>query len=206
MRELGAEQARSLGVGVRRPVEDVGRGDPDREDVLRALLDRTRNGDGEAFAEIYRMYVRLVHYYLHRRLGPSHDLEAVANETFLQAYQSLDGYEHRSEAEWRGWLTTLARRVASRWWSPSHATVSIELAEELPSDGPNPEDAIYRADLERAIGNLTAEQQQVVRMRFFERRSHAEIGQQLKREPDAIRALQYRAVVRLRGLLSEPAP
>ena len=204
MRELGAERDRSLGVGVSRPVEDLGRGEPDREDVLRALLDRTRNG--EAFAEIYRMYVRLVHYYLHRRLGPSHDLEAIANETFLQAYKSLHAYEHRSEAEWRGWLTTLARRVSSWWWPASHATVSIDLAEDLPSDGPNPEDAIYRADLERAIGHLTAEQQQVVRMRFFERRSHAEIGLQLDREPDAIRALQYRAVVRLRGLLAESSP
>ena len=176
---------------------------PDREDVVRRLLERTRAGDGEAYAEIYRMYVRLVHHYLFRRMGASDELEALTNETFLQAYQALRRYEHRSEPQWRGWLLGVARFVLAGERRRDQSTVPVDDREIHDLDGPSPEDAINRADLERGLALLTDEQRDVIRLRFFERLSHAEIGRRLGREAEAVRAMQYRALRRMRGLLEE---
>ena len=55
--------------------------------------------------------------------------------------------------------------------------------------------------IRRAIGRLTEEQQQVIFLRFFEQLSHEDVARQLARNANAIRAVQFRALARLRTLL-----
>ena len=45
--------------------------------------------------------------------------------------------------------------------------------------------------------------QLVILLRFFEGRSHLEVGKILDRAPTAVRALQYRALKNLRALLDD---
>ena len=51
--------------------------------------------------------------------------------------------------------------------------------------------------------SLTAEQQQVLFLRFFEGLPHEAIAERLGRQANAVRALQFRALNRLRTLLGE---
>jgi RNA polymerase sigma-70 factor (ECF subfamily) len=60
--------------------------------------------------------------------------------------------------------------------------------------------------LRGAVRHLTSEQQEVLVLRFVENRSSREVAKMLGKNEGAIRALQFRALGRLRKLLrDEPA-
>ena len=58
-------------------------------------------------------------------------------------------------------------------------------------------------NVQDAIRLLTPEQQQVVFLRFFEGLPHESVAAQMGRNPNAVRAIQFRALGRLRKLLED---
>src|SRR6185295_14969113 len=52
-----------------------------------------------------------------------------------------------------------------------------------------------------ALRRLTEEQQQVIFLRFYEELPHESVAVKLGRSPNAVRAIQFRALARMRTLL-----
>jgi RNA polymerase sigma-70 factor (ECF subfamily) len=75
----------------------------DRE---RALLARARDGDVEAFAELVRLLERRVRALLGRLLDDEREVEEAAQDTFVQAWRSLDRF--RGEAAPFTWIYRIA--------------------------------------------------------------------------------------------------
>ena len=61
--------------------------------------------------------------------------------------------------------------------------------------------AIEAAEIRSAIAQLTPEQQLVIALKFIEGYKNTEIAQMLNKKEGAIRALQYRALRSLQGIL-----
>jgi RNA polymerase sigma-70 factor, ECF subfamily len=83
-----------------------------------------RSGDQEAFERIVRRYQQEVAKRLYKFARHPLDLEALVQETFVQAFLSLRGY--RGDAPLVHWLHRIAVRVGYRWWRerrsrPAHA-------------------------------------------------------------------------------------
>ena len=55
--------------------------------------------------------------------------------------------------------------------------------------------------LQSALAELTAEQQQVIFLRFFKELPHDAVAAELGRNPAAVRAIQFRALHRMRKLM-----
>jgi RNA polymerase sigma-70 factor, ECF subfamily len=70
------------------------------------LLDRARDGDGEAFRELVAPYQRELHVHCYRMLGSVQDAEDTLQDTLLSAWQGLAGFEGR--ASLRTWLYRVA--------------------------------------------------------------------------------------------------
>src|SRR5262245_44234515 len=70
------------------------------------LLERARDGDGEAFRELVAPYQRELHVYCYRMLGSVQDAEDALQDTLLSAWQGLAGFEGR--ASLRTWLYRVA--------------------------------------------------------------------------------------------------
>jgi RNA polymerase sigma-70 factor (ECF subfamily) len=70
------------------------------------LLARAREGDFEAFAEFVRRFERRVRALLGRLLDDERDVEEAAQDTFVQAWRSLDSF--RGEAAPFTWLYRIA--------------------------------------------------------------------------------------------------
>jgi RNA polymerase sigma-70 factor (TIGR02960 family) len=70
------------------------------------LLDRARDGDGEAFRELVAPYQRELQVHCYRMLGSVQDAEDALQDTLLSAWQGLGGFEGR--ASLRTWLYRVA--------------------------------------------------------------------------------------------------
>ena len=55
-----------------------------------AVIERAREGDEDAFAEIYEYYSTPIHRYAYRILGNPEQADDLTQETFIRAYQNLD--------------------------------------------------------------------------------------------------------------------
>jgi RNA polymerase sigma-70 factor (ECF subfamily) len=134
--------------------------------------------------------------------------EDLTAQVFLRMLESI-----RDRKAWHssfsGWLYRIAHNLVIDHYRrrDRQGTVDIEEAPPMASDLEDPvETAEMNIDAERlraAIRRLTDEQAEVVSLRFLEGYSIAEVAEMTNRTEGAIKALQYRAVTTLRGLLYE---
>ena len=119
------------------------------------LVDRSRDGDLSAFNAIVERYQSQVYNVAARILGDRHLAEDIAQETFIKAHRSIDGFRGGSL---RAWLLRIASNLSldatrSRKRRPAE---SFEEASErpgffVPSDGPGPEQAALQGELREKI-------------------------------------------------------
>ena len=90
------------------------------------LVTAARDGDREAFGQLYQRYARMVHGVLLARL-PRGQVEDLVQDVFLLALKRLDSL--RDPARFGGWLAMIARNRATDFHRRSRDTV--ELTDEL---------------------------------------------------------------------------
>lgn len=205
-----------------RPGQDPGDGphnhDPARAEDLRraqaswAIVERVQAGDAEAFGELYDRYADQVFRYLFFRLGSREVAEDLTSDTFLRALRRI------GSLQWQGrdvsaWLTTIARNLVADHYKSSRYKLEISTADMLDADRPDrhpenhPEEQtlslLASEQVLRAVRRLGAEQQECIVLRFLQGLSVAETAEVLGKSTNAVKALQYRAVRSLAGLLPD---
>jgi RNA polymerase sigma-70 factor (ECF subfamily) len=186
---------------------------PRQEQVSsRELVERAQAGDKEAFGELYDRYAPSVQRFVQSRVGNRMLAEDITSDTFLRAMRRISTFT------WQGrdvgsWLITIARNLIADHFSA--AGTRREVVTEDVSDAAalqlveGPEDVVVRAS-ERArvlaaMSHLGDEQRACVEMRFLRGLSVSETAELLGRNDGAVRALQYRALRTLAGLLPREA-
>ena len=66
------------------------------------LVLRARKGSQEAFRRLVERHMRRAYAIAYRFVNDHHEAEEIAQEAFVRAYESLDGF--RAEAEFGTWL------------------------------------------------------------------------------------------------------
>ncbi len=164
--------------------------------------------DGEWFAAVYERTVRPVYRYAAMMLREAEGAEDVTAEVYLRAWRMRQSY--RGDGSETSWLLSIAHNVAVSWLR-ARANVQqatpfvIERGDSSADDPARLTDGEPDNDrLAEALHRLTSEQRQVIFLRFFEGLSHDEVGQRLAMNPNAVRAVQFRALHRLRRLMEAP--
>lgn len=181
------------------------------DDDVVALVDRAREGDGQAFAEIYDRYVdRVYRFILYRVSGDVALAEDITSEVFVRALRKIKGFT------WQGrdvgaWFLTIARNLVLDHFKSGRfrlEVVGADAGENTREGVVDPEDAalarVSQADLYRAISKLGTEQQEVIYWRFLQGYSVGETAVAMEKTEGAIKALQYRAVKALHKLVVVP--
>jgi RNA polymerase sigma-70 factor (ECF subfamily) len=173
------------------------------------VIERARSGDRSAFAELYDTHVDSVYRYLLYRVREPADAEDLCSEVFTRAFANIHRYRWQGKS-FLAWLYTIARNAVTDRRRRDRPTVEIDNAYGLAEEGPTAHDRAVHAEavdaLRGAVRHLTSEQQEVLVLRFVENRSSREVAKMLGKNEGAIRALQFRALGRLRKLLrDEPA-
>jgi RNA polymerase sigma-70 factor (ECF subfamily) len=186
------QPATALGLDAFGPVPDV--------------IDRARNGDRAAFAELYDSYVDNVYRYLLYRVREPSDAEDLCSEVFTRAFANIHRYRWQGKS-FLAWLYTIARNAVTDRRRRERPTVEIDKAYGLAADGPTAHEQAVHGEavdaLRGAVRHLTTEQQEVLVLRFVENRSSREVAKILGKNEGAIRALQFRALGRLRKLMPD---
>lgn len=173
------------------------------------LVDRHQAGDGHAFGEIYDRYSTKVFRFVYFRVGNRQVAEDLAADVFLRALTRI------GSVTWQGrdvgaWLITIAHNAVVDHFRSSRYRLEIVTGDPVDADRPDddrwasPErSALARLDrvgLIEAMTRLRPDHRQVLALRFFEQMSLRETAQAMGRNEGAIKALQMRAVDRLRAV------
>jgi RNA polymerase sigma factor (sigma-70 family) len=169
---------------------------PTFEEALRAA----RLGEQWAFRELWARWAREIEGFLRAR--GHRDPGDAANEVFLRAFRALERFEG-DEAAFRAWLFTITRNLIIDAHRHEANRPQLCLVAH-PADGrtaPSAEqDALDGLDdrVTEILSVLTDEQREVLLLRVLGGFDSNEVAALTARRPGAVRALQRRALQRLR--------
>lgn len=139
-----------------------------------------QNGDGNAFSELVARYQDRIYRFLVRlTCSPDAALD-LTQDTFLRAYQSLERW--RPDALFKTWLFRIARNIAFDRLRREKRVVFVELEQDfaLPDPAAGPDSQLETAQryrlLETALGQLPAEQREILLLREIEEMTYDEIA------------------------------
>jgi len=147
----------------RAATQKVTTGEPSDEE----LLNRYRNADRAAFAELVRRYERELFHFLVRFLGDRAAAEDVFQETFLQVHQSAEQFD--PDRRLRPWLFTIAankardvmRQRARRPTNPLEASIGGSADEEggrfidlMQSSSSMPDESMQKQELQDRVQGI----------------------------------------------------
>ena len=185
--------ARTAGLRVEQPGEETG------EDTDEALAVR---GDADSFVLLYRRHLDAVYAYLYARLGNREESEDVTSVAFERALHALDGY--RPVGQFKAWLFTIVHRaLVDHYRRRRLRYVPVEsVADSLTDPAMGPEDIVVRSEemrqVRKVMRELSAEQQEIVAMRFMAGLRYAEIAQVVGKREAAVKMAAYRAIEEIR--------
>lgn len=161
------------------------------------LVERARDGDRDAFGELFRAHHAAVFRVARSRL-PHALAEDAAAETFARAWAALPRYK-RTGAPFASWLYGIARNVVADVVRRSSRT---EVRDIVDGDAVDPwSSRDDRLALTAALAALPEEQRQVIELKYLMGLSNDEVGAALGKKPGAVNAQQWRALRALERLL-----
>jgi len=165
-------------------------------DGVPSLVERSRGGDRDAFAELYRFFHAPIFRLARFRLGPG--AEDAVSETFLRAWRALPRYRS-TVAPFGAWLYGIARHVVA---DQRKAMRREEPRSTLPERASDPT-TVERLTLMRAIERLPRAQRYVIEAKFLVGLTNAELAAALGKSTGAINALQWRGLRALQRMLED---
>ncbi len=147
-----------------------------------ALIRAAAAGDVDAFARLYDRYIDVVVRRISHLMGPSGNVDDVAQETFLRAMKALPGF--RGDSPFRHWILRIAtsatfdeqRRTSRSIW---RLFAEPEEIDQRASDARSVEAYADLAAVHRALRRLSPRLREVVVQFELEGQSLAEIAAEL---------------------------
>lgn len=195
---------------------------PENDDEV--LVGRARAGDYGAFEDLVRRHQRRVYAVAYGIVKNAAEAEEVAQETFLSAFEHLDGF--RGDARFSTWLFRVAsnhalmklrKKKPEPWGDVTDLEPSLSRAQSR-SDGTSPFNALSQwarrpdeaADahevqeaLSSALDTLSDDDRALLLLRSIAESSHEALAERFETTIPAIKSRLHRIRLQLRGQLDE---
>src|SRR6187549_3473075 len=177
----------------------------DQDVDVRALVERAQRGDRSALEELYLLHFDRIYSYLHMSVGNRHDAEDLTTQTFLKMLEAIGRFRWQS-ASFSAWLFRIAHNLAIDHF---RARKRVQPEDEVPEPNGAEEssaeeqafDSMGRAGMLELIDRLSAEQRQVLTLKFLFGFVNAEVAGILGKTEGAVKSLQHRALASLQKQL-----
>ena len=172
------------------------------------LLRRAIRGDKQAFGSLYELYLDPIYRYIYYRVGSHPEAEDLTEMVFLKAWEKLPRSGKGAEVRnFRAWIYRIAHNLVVDRHRTHKPVSALDQHNQVQAPIASPETLAEHTEqsaaLEAAIMQLEAEYQQVIVLRFVNQLSHTETARILDKKEGHVRVLQYRALQKLRELLSK---
>lgn len=170
------------------------------------LVLRAKSGDQSAFAQIYERYAPAIYRYIFFRVRDVELAEDIQADVFLRMLEGIGRYEDRG---WplSAWLYRIAhdRTIDTIRRRTKRHVVPLE-SWEGSCEGPEHtvNTLLEHEELHQTLNDLTAEQREVIQLRFMADMSVQEVATRLGRSEGAVKALQHRGIQSLARRLQAP--
>ena len=185
----------------------------DKHDDEPRLLERSRQGDREAFNDLVERYQRAVYNLSLRMLGSPQAAEDATQEAFIAAFRAIHSFHGEA---FRAWLYRIASNACYDEMRRRRSRQAVSLDEphgegERPLDvragGLSPEERAEQQELgrliQRALSHLHPDQRIAVILCDIQGLDYAEISQVLSISLGTVKSRIFRGRLHLRALLLE---
>ena len=175
----------------------------------KALFERLK-ADPEAIGEVYDRHAKQLYGFLLKRCNHKETAEDLVAQCFMKLLESAPGLE------WKGvpicaWLYRVASNALADHWRSSAVRKSVSLDDEDEGwDPPSADDPMWNAELtieadrlRAAMDKLARRDQEVLALKFYAGYSTEEISQELSISGNHAAVLVYRALGRMRKVLTQ---
>jgi RNA polymerase sigma-70 factor, ECF subfamily len=170
---------------------------------LAEIIVRAQRNDQWAYEQIYNRYVDALYRYLYARCGNAAMAEEALGELWLRVVQHLPRFRvpaDGADQAFSAWLYRIARNLLVDM-QRSHRFTAGDIPASLAAPTAELDAAVQQRDEHRqlvdAVNRLTADQREVILLRFHGEMTSAEVAQRTGRSETAVKALQHRALAAL---------
>jgi RNA polymerase sigma-70 factor (ECF subfamily) len=179
------------------------------------LLEKIAAGDGDALLMLHKRYVHLVYSMAWRVLQDESQAEEVTQDVFLKLWQKSQRYDP-GRGRFASWLLSITRfaaidrlrregrRPSAVDLPPTDADGTLTVERLLPTDHASWERGQH---LHLLLGQLPAEQRQIIELAYFGGMTHHELANYLGLPLGTVKGRLRLGLEKLRALwLDEPGP
>jgi len=164
--------------------------------------------DPQAIGAIYDRYFTEVYRYIRYRINDDAVAEDISSDVFVRLLEAVKKRQG-PQSNLKGWLIATASNVVNDHLRRQYRRPTEALSESRPDENPSVAAQVDLREQTRTVqlayAQLTIEQQHVLALRFGLGYSLEETAEYLKKNVNAIKALQFRALAALQRLMGEVA-
>lgn len=176
-----------------------------------AIVTAARDGDQSAFGELVHQYQRRAYAVAYSVVGNREDSLELAQESFVRAYRAIDRFD--TTKPFYPWLYRIVKNTCFNHLKKKKRRAETSLDKlmaagyDAKDTARNPQDAAELGDLKRsvhaAMEKLTADQQEIIRLRHFLELSYSEIADCLDIPQGTVMSRLHSARKQLRRVIEE---
>ena len=195
----GSSDTRSAALQSRRRSDDAVR--------LAPIVERARQGDGEAFGRLYEMYQASVYRVIYAQTRSTPLAEDLTADTFFRALRGIQAFKLDADL-FAPWLYRIARNLVIDYFKASRTR--FERADDMSrhediTDNSHAElqTMLTRERIRSALSELPVSQRRVIELRFLGELSIGEVADLLDHTEGAVKQLQFRGLRNLARSMGE---
>jgi RNA polymerase sigma-70 factor, ECF subfamily len=170
-------------------------------------LEALQKLDSQGIGAVYDRYFPDVYRFVYYRLNDEQVAEDIASDVFMRLLEAVNK-RGGPRTNLRGWLLSTASHAVADYLRRAYRRPTEALSDSLPDGSASPlTDELDRrekvAAVRQAYVQLTPEQQNVLALRFGDGYSLDETAEVLRKNVNAVKALQFRALQALQRNIGE---
>jgi len=170
------------------------------------VINNIKNLDRKTIGQIYDQYFPEVYRYVLYRINDTTLAEDIAGDVFLELVEAA-GAGKGPQTNLKGWLIATASHMVADQFRKEYRRTEEAISDEIPDHNPGPVTEVDQREqnsmMESACKVLTAEQQEVIALRFGQGYSLDETASIMNKNINAVKALQFRALSALAREIGE---
>jgi RNA polymerase sigma-70 factor (ECF subfamily) len=169
------------------------------------LVQRARQGEQEAFAQLYESHFDKIFRYVVVKIRNQAEAEDMTQQVFIKAYESIGSYQSQG-VPFTAWLFRIAHNQMVDYVrkQSKKQTVPLDESLQIKDDSDVEHEVEVKIEMEKVVlatAKLTKAQREVISLRFAGGLSITEAAKTMRKSEGAIKALQHSAILALRKTL-----